>query len=186
MKKIISLFAAGLLSLGAFAQEVIMPSQPSRGITNLEELDRGYWLAAEATCMPTLMHDMTNFVQAGISLVNGYRFNEFFKAGVGVGLVYMTNVKNVNDGKPRLYVPLFLELRGDILSSKIYKAVPYWNVDFGYQFGNGLMANVGPGLRVGEKRNAFTVSAGYAFLQVPLPADVANYSGVFVRVGYEF
>jgi len=186
MKKLVLVLACGLLGAGAFAQEVIMPSQPSHSLQNLEELDRGYWVAAEATCMPTLMHEQPNFIQAGISVVNGYRFSEFFKAGVGVGVVYTTNMANINPDKKRFYIPLFLELRGDILSSRLYKTVPFWKADFGYQFGNGLMANVGPGLRVGEKRNAFTLSAGYSFLQLPLPSDVVSYSGVFVHIGYEF
>ena len=76
----------------------------------------------------------------GLRLVRGYKFNQFASLGLGIGLdgVYMGsgvsfgkdiyNNKNINNG---LYIPLYLQLSGDLLKKRI---TPYYFIEAGYAF----------------------------------------------------
>lgn len=76
----------------------------------------------------------------GLRFVRGYKFNQFASLGLGLGFdgVYMGNGisfgkdvynnKNINNG---LYIPLYLQLSGDILKKRI---TPYYFIEAGYAF----------------------------------------------------
>ena len=53
----------------------------------------------------------------------GYEFNNHLAFGVGTGLIY----------SDYSYIPLYLNLRGDITKKQIAKGItPYYSIDFGY------------------------------------------------------
>lgn len=76
----------------------------------------------------------------GLRVVKGYKFNRFASLGLGVGVdgVYfgkgiswgkgVYDNKNVNNG---LYIPVYLQLSGDILAKRI---TPYYYMEAGYSF----------------------------------------------------
>jgi opacity protein-like surface antigen len=76
----------------------------------------------------------------GLRFLRGYKFNQFASLGLGFGFdgVYMGsgisfgkgiyNNQNINDG---LYIPVYLQLSGDIRKSRI---TPYYFIEAGYAF----------------------------------------------------
>lgn len=76
----------------------------------------------------------------GIRFIRGYKFNQFASLGLGVGFdgVYMGrgisfgknvyNNRNINNG---LYIPVYLQLSGDILKKRV---TPYYFLEAGYAF----------------------------------------------------
>lgn len=76
----------------------------------------------------------------GVRFMRGYKFNQFASVGLGVGFdgVYMGrglsfgkdvyNNRNINNG---LYIPVYLQLSGDILKKRV---TPYYFLEAGYAF----------------------------------------------------
>lgn len=189
MKRAIFLFTM-LLTLGNIhAQERIikMPDTPSK-THNIAEIDGGsYWCAIEIGGGSTAMENKKNVAMAGASYVGGYRFNQYLKVGIGLGVLYYPNSSNVRATGNHLAMPLFINARGNILSDEIRRTVPYWSVNAGTSFPDGLFMSPSVGLRIGEKRNAFLISIGYTLRHLKsYNENNSNYSGALLKLGYEF
>lgn len=173
----------------ASAQERVihMPEAPNKQM-NIAEKDGGsYWCAIEVGGGSTAMENMKNVAMAGGSYVGGYRFNQYLKVGAGLGGLYYPNSSNVRDSKNHLAMPLFFNVRGNILSDEIRRTVPYWSVNVGTSFPDGFFLTSSAGLRIGEKRNAFLLSVGYTLRHLKsYPDCTTNYSGALLKLGYEF
>ena len=84
-------------------------------------------------------------------------------------------------------MPLFLNLRGNFIPTGYRDVVPFWSIDFGTTFPDGVMFRPTLGIRVGQQRSAFTVALGYLgqhFKSLPDAPDF--YSGITLKLGYEF
>ena len=172
----------------AYSQErgLKMPEQPQKSF-NIAEADAGYWCAIELGGGSTAMENKKNVAMVGGSYAGGYRFNQYLKVGIGLGVLYYPNSSNVRDTKNHLAMPLFLNVRGNMLSDEIRRTVPYWSVNVGTTLPDGLFMTPTVGLRVGEKRNAFLVGASYTIRHLKAhPSCIDNYSGVLLKLGYEF
>lgn len=192
MKKSIVLTAAfALCTCLATAQErtIKMPEEGggTSKIFNTAQADKGYWCSVEAAGGSTLMEGRKNVAMAEVSFTNGYRFSEFFKVGVGIGALYYINNSNVRCSSRHLAMPLYLNARGNMLTDAIRGCVPYWSVDAGAVFPDGLFLAPTVGLRVGDKRSAFLVGIGYSIRQIDAKRGAdTGYSGASLRIGYEF
>ena len=121
----------------------------------------------------------TEGVTAQADLIAGFRTGEWFKAGLGVSPKYVVNQGGV-------VLPIYLDLRGNIISQESRMSVPYWSFDAGYTVGSlykGLYLSPTAGVRVGMPRNNFIAGLTY-ILQQTGPGDFAH--GVGLRIGYEF
>lgn len=172
----------------AHAQErkIRMPEEPVHR-TNIAEADRGYWCSIELGGGSTTMEGTKNVALAGAAFTNGYRFNQYLKAGVGIGVLYYPNNSNVRAPKAHLAMPLFVNARGNILSDEIRRVVPYWSVNVGAALPDGFFLTPGVGLRIGEKRSALLIGINYTFRHLDAKLGrTENYSGVMLKLGYEF
>lgn len=188
MRKYFAICCALLLACSGFAQdrEIRMPEEPSKKI-NIAEENSGYWCSIEVNGGSTLMENHKNVALVSTEFTNGYRFNQWLKVGVGIGVMYYPNNKNVRDTKSQLSMPLYLNARGNILSEDIRRTVPYWSVNIGSSIPDGFFFTPTIGLRVGEKRSAFLVGVSYTLRELKtIPGSMSSYSGAMVKLGYEF
>lgn len=160
--------------------EVIMPKTPKSPYRDFTDADRGLWLAADAAF--SLIGNTNLAYPMGLDIIGGYRFSEFIRIGLGVGVRGNIGYNQI-DGLNRVSVPIFLSLRGNILTQKPRMCVPYWNYDAGYiVLSNAIFYDAGIGLKVGEKRNNFTVSLNYLGMVV----GGLYTNGTCLKLGYEF
>ena len=191
MRKIIiciSLAFIGTIVSMAQMRQIIMPEESGTdAITNLAEMNQGYWCSIDADFGSTLMENKKNVASVGLNFTNGYRFGEFLKVGFGLGLLYYINNDNVRVRDSHLAMPLFFNLRGNILTEEIRQTVPFWSVNVGTVLPDGFFFNPQIGLRIGEKRSAFCVGIGYVLRKLDSHSlNTTTYSGASLKVGYEF
>ncbi len=188
MKRKLFLFLALLTCTLGFAQErVIKMPEEGRRHLNIAEADYGYWCAIEAGGGSTLMENKKNVALVGASFVNGFRLGQYLKVGVGIGVLYYPNNSNVRDTDNHLSMPLFVNVRGNILSDEIRRTVPYWSVNAGTSIPDGPFLTPTIGLRIGEKRSAFLVGISYTLRRLKsYEGNCHNYSGAMAKIGYEF
>ena len=170
------------------AQERVirMPEAPASKF-NIAEVDNGFWCVVEAGGGSTLMEGWRNVAMLGVSYIGGYRFNQYLKVGAGVGILCYPNSENVRSTSKKLAMPIFLNIRGNILSDEYRQMIPFWSVNVGTTMPDGFFMTPSVGLRFGENRNAFLVSLGYTFRHLKTMSNhSSNYSGAMVKIGYEF
>ena len=189
MKKLAILCLALVTYTTVFSQERVirMPEAPTKTLNIAEEDGGSFWCAIEAGGGSTAMENKKNVAILGATYTGGYRFNQYLKVGAGLGVIYYPNSSNVRDTKNHLAMPLFLNLRGNILSEEIRHTVPYWSVNVGAAIPDGFFLTPTVGLRIGEKRNAFLIGISYTIRHLKAYPDYTeNYSGALLKLGYEF
>ena len=177
MKKLILAIGLLLMLIPAAAQkqhtDYTLPDTPKRAkYIDYPSLDKGLWFAVQLT--PSYF--FREGVAAGADLVAGYRFGEFIKLGAGISPAMLNK---------SFLMPIYLDVRGNIISQESRMVVPYWNVDLGYTVGsvyNGFYASPTAGIRVGMPRNDFI--AGLTYIAQFVPGTVLH--GVGIRLGFEF
>ncbi len=167
-------------------RQIVMPERPE-GSYNIAEKDNGYWCAFEAGGGSTVMDNMKNVAMVAASFTNGYRFNQYLKVGAGIGVLYYPNNKNVRNSNNHFSIPVFLNVRGNILADDTRRTVPFWSANVGTSVADGFFFTPAFGLRIGEKRSAFLVSIAYTLRRLDsYPENVKDYSGALLKLGYEF
>ena len=179
MKKILMVISFALMLMPCFAQnhkDYKLPDVPNRGkYIDYPSQDKGLWFAVQAT--PALGLGSAAGLWASADFIAGYRTGEFFKVGLGISPRV--------DGIAGFALPLYLDLRGNIISQESRMAVPYWNIDAGWTFfENGFYASPTVGVRVGMPRNNLIAGLTYIFQHSAIP--YGNFSAVGLRIGYEF
>ncbi len=188
MKKYYVLLFLTIFIERTFSQnrQIVMPNKPHKGY-NIAEKDNGYWCAFEVGGGTTVMDNMKNVAMVAASFTNGYRFNQYLKVGAGLGLLYYPNNDNVRNKDTHFSIPVFLNLRGNFLSDEIRKTTPFWSVNVGVSTPDGMFFTPTIGLRIGEKRSAFLVSVAYTLRHLDsYPGNANNYSGLLLKLGWEF
>lgn len=184
----ISLVCMGFVTSLAQSRQIIMPEESQeKGFANLAEQEQGYWCSIDAEFGSTLMENKKNVASVGVNFTNGYRFNEYLKVGIGLGVLYYVNSDNVRARKSHLAMPLFVNLHGNMVTEEIRRTVPYWSVNVGTAMPDGFFFNPQVGLRIGEKRSAFCIGIGYVLRKLDsLSQNTSSYSGASLKIGYEF
>ena len=166
----------------------VLPDEPKRAkYIDFPSLDKGLWFAVQVTGAAAFCN-VGNGAISQLDLVAGYRFGEFLKLGLGVspqfsiGSAGSIPFHGINNSPTAL--PVYLDLRGNIISQESRMAVPYWNLDAGYSFGEGLYLSPTVGVRVGQPRNNFIAGLTYIFQNVAVYGT--SFSAVGIRLGYEF
>lgn len=131
-----------------------------------ETQKKGWWCAVEIMGGGSVDVEAINnphLYNLGFSFINGYRFNQFIMIGLGLGFRYYIpdcNEKNRwYDGLEGMYgpkdskyeqtavdgkkysgapwsIPLFIDIRGNLMSNDTRSCVPYWAFDAGFSFSN--------------------------------------------------
>lgn len=175
MKKLLFTLSLALILLPSMAQE----------------RDEGFWLAVQASGAPAFCGNKTNAVYGQVDIVAGYRVSEFFKYGIGVSprmifanAKYSTAFPAGSLGK-NLDILAYLDFRGNFVSQKDRKAVPYWNIDLGYKPVYGAFASPTLGYRFGGIRSSFLVGITYTYQYIFGVLNVPVHSAG-LKIGYEF
>ena len=189
MKKRIYLMSLAFGAIVMFAQEVRLPELPNNRThyTDYNDKESGYWGSISANTSSTLMFKRKNMQNVGADWVNGYRFNEFLRVGLGVGLRYYVNNDHVRRSDIAWSFPIYVDVRGNIISQQDRGAVPYWSVDLGGEIRGGLYFSPTLGYRFGTQRGSLLLGVSYTLWQADTwKKDNESISGVSLKVGYEF
>lgn len=192
MKRLMLSAALALAVISASAQQrhsgYTLPDTPKRAAyTDYSSLDRGFWCAVQLT--PAITSDRVGRCKglAQADVVAGYRFNEFFRVGLGIspGINAGTRIFPKDGGGPYpIYsMPIYADVRGNIISQESRMAVPYWSVDAGYTINDGIYLSPTMGVRFGSVRNNLLVGLTYIFQRV---GSVNSYNAAGLRLGFEF
>lgn len=164
--------------------------------TDYATRDTGFWIAGEATggysCR--LMH--SNFSFAEVTATGGWRFNSYFRLGLGFGgRCYFDNDK-VRTTASEWAFPIFANVRGNFIPTDYRDVVPYYSVDIGGTVRDGFLFRPAVGIRVGQNRGAFLLALAYtgqdlrsfAFNKATFTYDKQRkfVSFISLRLGYEF
>lgn len=189
MKNIFLLALAMLLSGEALAQDVRLPQRPRQHpYENLSSAETGFWCAAEIDAGSSIVYHRRNTQVVGLNFVGGYRFSEYLKAGVGVGVRGFVNNNDLWRTEEKFNsFPIFANLRGNILSQYERNLVPYWSLSVGGVANDGLMVMPTVGVRLGEQRSSFLVGLSYAYNELSVPdGQKKGYNFLMLKLGYEF
>jgi len=163
--------------------------------TKLQEFnqrDKGWWCTVESHAGIVWYCPKTYEGFFGLTFTNGYRFSEFYRLGLGFGFsIPLYDSKYISQFPYKLFIfeaPFFVNMRGNILSQKNRKCVPFWNFDIGYLLVRQFMFDAGVGIKVGGIRNDFVLSLNYIGRMVdPHYNQCSKFSnGMMIKLGYEF
>lgn len=198
VKKVI---LAAILSIsgivGAYAQENSVWRLPEVNKKDVQkdysEKQTGFWIAAEAGAAYSCRLFHSNFGYTEIDVTGGWRFNEYLRAGIGLGGRYYFDNDAVRKDHSAWGMPIYVNVRGNMIPTQYRDIVPYYSVDLGGTVRDGFMFRPSVGLRFGRERNAFILSLGYVgqhlktySIENPEKGKGKFVSFVSLRLGYEF
>lgn len=196
MKKLLSLAIAAVMTLGASAQmykpsEInsynLPPVEKDENLNNYSTYDTGFWIAGELSGGYSLRLKHSNSAIMELDVVGGYRFNQFLKAGIGIGGRYYFSNDNLRAANIAWSFPLYAEVRGNIINEAYYNVVPYYSFDIGGALRDGFMLRPTIGMRVGQKRSAFLLGLQLTAQSMRVAQGERKMIGLLsLKVGYEF
>ncbi|MDE7153964.1 MAG: hypothetical protein K2O00_05920 [Muribaculaceae bacterium] len=178
-------------------RDVKIPTESNLGITQTDysQLKTGFFCVGQVATAYTFNAKPLSIGFTDLEGIAGYRFSDYLRAGVGIGVRYYYNVNDVRNMSHKFGMPLFLDLRGNFIPNDYRNVVPFWSVDLGATFPDGVMFRPSIGARVGQPRSAFIVSLGYVGQNIRTYTDEVGTtgksahkfaSGVSLSIGYEF
>lgn len=184
----IILLMAAILPASAQYRDVKLPEKPKqKGYTDFTNQDQGFWFAVEFDGGSSIMSQRTNMQYVELTTTVGYRFNEFIRVGAGVGgKMYVHNAK-VRNTDNKFGVPIFANLRGNLLSAAERDGVPFWSINIGGITKEGFMFSPTVGYNFGGLRNNFLIGITYTLTNFTDWTDTkTTYSYFGLKLGYEF
>lgn len=160
--------------------------------------NRGFWWGADLSGAVSLREHVRNISFVELDAVAGYRFNDFIRVGVGIGVRdYLGRQYTVRARHTHFAYPVFGTARGNIIISDYRNVVPYWSVDCGAAIQDGFMLRPTLGVRIGsEKRHSLILGLSYLNQRLLVGRtyddnnkkndSFKNISFLCLRVGYEF
>lgn len=170
-------------------RNIKMPQKPHQEkYTEFSLKNDGYWCSVNISASPSLKFHETSLWSSTLTFVNGYRFHDYLRIGVGIGAnYYFANNDKIRNTDIKWTMPLFFNARGNILSQSIREIVPYWSFDIGGAIRDGFFFTPSIGCRIGEQRSAFLISLGYNCRQIKAIEGSSKYRNfVILNLGYEF
>ena len=177
MKKIlicaIVLFGFLAKGLAQHNTNITLPERPKRAkYVDYSVKQTGWWCAAQ---IGGGYSTTTSDFFGQFDFVNGYRFSEFLKVGVGIS--------------PRIglkTIPIYAQARGNFISQEDTMFAFFWNADLGYAINGGIYASPSVGMRYGGIRHNFLVNLYYALEGQKTETSDKPMHLVGLRIGYEF
>lgn len=188
MKYILSLFVCISIISVVNAQDVKLPEKP-KNRTHFRDYSiqsSGYWSTIEAFGGATVMLKRHNIASIGATWVNGYRFNEYLKVGIGFGVKYIINNNKVRRSSIPWTFPILADVRGNIISQQDRGAIPYWSLDVGGELRGGFLFSPTIGYRFGQDRKSLTIGICYQLTHTYTKNDNELLNGLLAKIGYEF
>lgn len=168
--------------------EVITPEESSRRkYVDYEDNDKGFWWAAELSGGPSVFYEKANMGYSQLAIVGGYRFNDFIRAGVGLGARYYIDNKKVRAKSNAWSFPIYANLRGNFMPQDVRRVVPYWSVDVGATIRDGFFFSPTLGVRFGGKRSNMLVGISYTGQTMDTKWESDKMVSLLsAKIGYEF
>ena len=190
MKRILLASLCALLgSLTLFARVQSAPPYSFDNYSDDSIQEKGFWWGAELLG-GVLANDLSVYGPLQAQLVAGYRFGDLFQIGGGAGVRYYVN-NPYRASRSGIAVPLFLDLRGLMISGESRMVVPCWSLDVGYTFFDGFMFSPLIGLRIGDdERHHFIAGISYLGQLTKLKVEGIDMdgflNGLMIKLAYEF
>lgn len=161
-------------------------------LTRVRDMEHGFWCAFEAGGGGSVRVNHKNRGYVEGDFVFGYRGSQYARVGIGFGYRrYIAQTPRFRDSAKEWALPLYFNLRGNLLGHKYRGIVPYYSIDLGGAFRDGLMARPAIGFKMGKDRSSFLVSINYTAQQMPrITSDgererkITSLLGL--KIGYEF
>lgn len=190
MRKILFLFVIAMCAATANAQyrDVKLPDPPKqKGYRDYSHEDKGFWFAVEAEGGSSIMEHKPNTQYVGATFTGGYRLNEYLRFGAGFGCRCYVNNASVRNADSKFGIPIFANVRGNIVSASERDGVPFWSLNVGGITNEGFYASPTIGYSFGGLRNNFLIGVNYTISTFtnPVGANTA-YSYLALKLGYEF
>ncbi|HCD66784.1 MAG TPA: hypothetical protein DEQ66_11265 [Prevotella sp.] len=188
--KLLAILFLGAMAIPSFAQyrEVRTLQQPKE--TNYRDYtsqEQGFWYAVEAEGGSSIMEHKTNMQYVNLTFTGGYRINEYLRVGAGFGGRMYVNNASVRNSNSKFGIPIFANIRGNIISAKDRDGVPFWSVNVGGITNDGAFFSPTIGYSFGGLRNNFQVGVSYTLSNLKDNTGVRqNYSYFGLKLGYEF
>jgi len=172
--------------VSAQERQVQLPQKPEeQRYQEYQTKETGYWCSAEYDVGTSLFFNKKNIQGMGLSFTNGYRFNEYLRVGVGVGARYYFNNNEVRSTDVKWAFPLYVNVRGNIMSMDVRNVVPYYSLNVGGVVRDGFFISPTIGLRIGDPRSALLVGLSYSYEDTALRSG-NGLNALSIRLGYEF
>ncbi|MCH5219996.1 MAG: hypothetical protein J1F20_05435 [Muribaculaceae bacterium] len=170
-----------------------------------EHRDKGFYGAVEGSFAYSFGHGFHpdtkdhNCTFLELDAVGGWKFSERLGIGLGLGIrkYFLTQKMFAHSWG----MPVYIDLRGNFMSYRIYKLVPFWIMDLGYTVPDGFMFRPQFGFKFGQPHQ-FTVSLGYVGQFMRKYNYIINgignetnvydgfkrvlFSSISIKIGYEF
>lgn len=188
--RLLAILVLGAMAIPSFAQyrEVRTLQQPKE--TNYRDYtsqEQGFWYAVEAEGGSSIMEHKTNMQYVNLTFTGGYRINEYLRVGAGFGGRMYVNNASVRNSNSKFGIPIFANVRGNIISAKDRDGVPFWSVNVGGITNDGAFFSPTIGYSFGGLRNNFQVGVSYTLSNLKDNTGVRqNYSYFGLKLGYEF
>lgn len=199
---ILALFAFPVRSAESAQRDVVMPTEKGLGTYHKDysKFNKGFFFAAEAQGGYSLTGKGKGIGVADINLTAGYRFSDYIRIGAGIGpeFYFDNHFDKGVDGLMRnasgnVALSLYANARGNFIPSDYRSVVPYWSVNIGGVFPDGMLLNPSVGIRVGEPRSAFLLALSYKMQAIrhkdadnPEAIKHSGTSFLMLNLGYEF
>ena len=190
MRKRILLVFVSLVTLVCNAQyrDVKLPETPQQvNYKSYESENSGFWCGIDLEGGSSVMEHKTNMQYANLSCAGGYRFSEFIRLGVGIGIRYYVHNANVRNTDSKFGIPIFANMRGNFISAYDRDGVPFWSFNIGGITNEGFFASPTIGYSFGGLRHNFQIGVCYTitcFKNNTLTNSAYSYFGL--KFGYEF
>ena len=178
-----------VIMVSAQDRNIKMPEVPQQEkYTEFKLEEKGYWCALEFGVAPSVRFHETSMWTSSLSVVNGYRFNDYFRVGIGLGANYYFAKNNeARDTDIKWTMPISINARGNFISQDIREIVPFWSVDIGGAVGDGVLFSPSIGCRIGERRSALLFSVGYSCRGINAKEGLCKIrSFISLKIVYEF
>ncbi len=180
------LLLMGIVSVSS--AQIRLPEKPKRaGHIDYSIKESGYWIAAQANA-DFATNGKNHSAAFQFDLIQGYRFSEFLKVGIGVSPRFYTNAVSDfcgKNGRP-FSVPIYADVRGNITPQADAMFAFCWSADLGYAINEGIYVSPGIGMRFGDIRHNFLAGISYAFQQHNVASKNSFIHIIGLRLGYEF
>lgn len=191
MKQTIIILAVSFLMISqALAQNNIrLPEKPNRmAYVDHTEKESGFWCAIESNAGSSIVFNHANFQRVGLTYTGGYMVSEYLKFGLGMGAnYYFNNNSHARNTKIGVTMPIFLDVRGNLVSQEVRNFVPYWSLDFGGAIRDGFFMSPTIGMRFGQKRDSWLLGLSYTLNRIDnAPCYPQSVSSFAIKFGYEF
>ena len=181
----------------AYGTEPIIPgkSKNPNSYKDYSTYETGFWWSAELQGGFSCNLEGPNLGMLELDALGGYRFNQYAKIGLGFGARYYFNNDDIRYSSIKWAFPLYVNVRGNFIPEEHRTMVPYYSMDLGAAFRDGVFFRPTIGVRVGSERSALLLGVSYMGQQLngfTLDDNMARtkkkkYTSFIVfKVGYEF